>query len=178
MGILASSTVRITEEETAFKAAISQATAQRLGGAINGLLDNAAPKLGDVVMSMLTQAQFQAERDATWVLMTGQNIAGSDLNILTGITTLPDMVSNKAFVRQAANDGTIGDFENEEVGSHDHALTPTGDTFQGIRPGSAGVNRLDDGTLLEGSFTRTGLNTGTENRPVNYQMNYFIKINN
>lgn len=171
MALLPSSDLRITVEETSYKASVSQNTLQKMGGAINNLLDNAAAKLGDTQTSILTVAQFQAERDATWVLMSGQSIVGSDLNALTGITTLPDMVGNKAFMRQAATDGNITDFESDTIASHNHTV--------GL---NSGTNNVSAGggisVKASGVGDTTGFTGGGETRPVNYQMNFFIKINN
>lgn len=50
----------------------------------------ATGSLGDIVYSRLTEPQFQAQRDTTWVLYDGRDITGSALAALTGFNTLED----------------------------------------------------------------------------------------
>lgn len=51
---------------------------------------NDTHQIGDVKTSILTEVEFQSLYGTTWALMDGRNIAGSDLAVLTGLSSLPD----------------------------------------------------------------------------------------
>ena len=51
-------------------------------------------KVGDVVSSRLSLTQFRAERDNTWVLCNGASYPTSELAVLTGITTVPNITAD------------------------------------------------------------------------------------
>ena len=149
-------------------------------------------KVGDVVQSMLTEAQFQAERDSTWVLMDGRSVVGSDFEARTSLSNLPDgrgqFLRGKNNGRPASEGNTSGEVSlgTEQADSfqgHAHGIhanhSDTGDgagyglinnnTFpiQSITPAGSTINALADGTPR----------TSGETRPKNITVNYFIKIN-
>jgi hypothetical protein len=80
----------ITVEETSNNSAISESTMTRIGGSINFINENAITQIGDIMPSILNEAQFQALRSTAWILCDGRSIAGSDLATLTGLTNAPD----------------------------------------------------------------------------------------
>ena len=186
MADLPSSKSKIQIEETRYKSTVSETTFQKVGGAINHILDNSVNQVGDVVQSILSEAQFQSLRGNNWVLMSGQDITGSDLNAATGIVNLPDATGNSAFFRQGASLGTLQSDQNR---AHSHTVfyanTPDND------PG-AGTDIKSDSQLTQtsGSYAQAPVTVpwsssysmssdgGAEARPINYQMNFFIKINN
>lgn len=162
-------------EETSYKASISELTAQKIGASVNWVLANTSTQIGDIVPSALTQAQFQTLRGNNWVLMSGQSISGSDLAILTGITSLPNMVGNEAFLGQK-NAQSMFAYEASQNKSHNHNVTGnsaishqfldymnTGYTRDILYPGAAVFTSTSEG--------------GAVARPNTVRVNFFIKIN-
>ena len=49
---------------------------------VNNIETGGTWKIGDVKQSFLTEAEFQAEHDDTWVLCDGRDVIGSDYAIL------------------------------------------------------------------------------------------------
>lgn len=186
---LTSAKKKIQLEETQYRAAVSEATAQKMGGTMNWIIDNSTFAVGDVVQSMLTEAQFQGERNATWVLMDGRSVVGSDYEALTGFTNVPDLVTNKRFLRQASSDGNLGVIESDLFASHTHTATTSYDYTESINHGEdygydyQQTPASSGGTLVpqtnSDSFqTSIDSSGGSETRPHNIQVNFFIKINN
>jgi hypothetical protein len=178
MADIPSSRQKITVEQTSYRAAVSESLMQDIGGSINWIIDNSAFQLGDIIASGLTEAQFQAQKGTGWVLMQGQNIAGSDFEALTGIQDLPDMVGNAGHLEQLETGNSMFDFfpnenklHNHNQGSFNRLLQVTGSFTTG------GV----DTTPGEPDIVNTGViqnNGGAKARPNSYQINYFILINN
>ena len=57
--------------------------------------------VGDVRTSLLTETQFQNVNSTAWVLMSGQDVTGSQYHIMTGNSTLPDVTTEGKFLRSA-----------------------------------------------------------------------------
>lgn len=158
----------IYAEETSYRASVSENTMQKIGASINWINHNAGEHIGDIISSCLTLVQFQAVRNNSWVLMDGSSIAGSDLAVLTSITTLPNMVSNEAFLGQK-NAQSMFAYEASQNKAHTHSV-------EYIDAGSGGVAQYQSGSY--GFFSTTGSEGGTVARPNTYRVNFFIKINN
>ncbi len=190
-----SSPQKIQIEETQNGSAVSESTTTKIGGSVNFLLDNSVTSIGDIQQSILTQAQFQALNGNNWVIMSGQNIAGSDLSILTGINILPNATGNKAFFRQTDSDSNIGDFETDQNKAHRHfvfnditvdlgssaAIAPTNSAAKKLTGFGEQNYEISSESIVSNLEPDAGLtsNVGSsEARPTNYQMNFFIKINN
>jgi len=154
-------------------------------------------QVGDVIASMLDGTAFQAERDTTWVLASGQAVPGSDYASLVG-PNVPDLrgvfLRGKSYTRGASGnpDGDLA------VGTY---------TADAIRNITGGVNhrnlRIDQfqsengvldfktsengggGTGGSAASSAGNINidvsrqvpTAADNRPKNVTVNYFIKIN-
>ncbi|MDH3324058.1 MAG: hypothetical protein OEL89_00305 [Candidatus Peregrinibacteria bacterium] len=178
-------------EEVSYKSSISESTFTKIAGSVNWINQNATHILGEVKISTLTVAQFQAIAGTNWVLMNGQNVAGSDWATLTGNTNVPDMVTGKRFLRQTDSDGNILTSENEETKSHAHPKTGILNdnplTTERIYTGWSGIGGFT-GIDQGGGFSTTSPNLdeliygeavgGAETRPNNIYINHFIKINN
>jgi hypothetical protein len=168
---------KITVEETSYRSGVSEATWQKIGSSMNWILDNSSFQLGDIIPSALTEAQFQAERGTGWVRMTGQNIAGSDLEALTGIQDLPDMVGNGAHLEQLESGNSMFDYFASQNKEHNHG---NGAWNRVLR--ETGVNTVGDidASVNEPEVTSSRVmtnNGGTVARPNSYQINFFILIN-
>lgn len=177
MADLPSSRKKITVEETSYRSGISEATSQKIGSTANWILDNSTFIVGDIQWSPLTEAQFQAERGTGWVLMEGQNIAGSDLEALTGIQDLPDMVGNGAHLEQLESGNTMFDYFPNQNKEHNHN---DGAWSRVLRVTNENTVAKIDFSVGEPELTtsRAMLNNGgSVARPNSYQLNCFILIN-
>lgn len=155
------------------------------GGALNDGF------VGDVVTSMLTEAQFQNQRNAGWVLMDGRNVNGSKYSTITGNSNIPD--ARGLFLRGKNNgridglqnpdgDLAIGTYQSDAFASHTHIQNSHNHSTNipalaasGTDGGPAYINTT---ASVTGSTTATNQNSGgNETRPKNITVNYFIKIN-
>lgn len=135
--------------------------------------------IGDVRSSFLTETQFQAEVDTTWVLCDGRNISGADLHVLIpAFLTIPDLRGmflrgkNEGRVDGKENpDGEIalGDYQADEFASHSHTIPAFNSPIGGGQAAGASTNA--------GTFPDTDPTGGNETRAKNVTVNYFIKIN-
>ena len=133
-------------------------------------------QIGDIVQSMLTEVQFQAERDGTWVLADGRSVSGDQYETITGNANIPDLRGK--FLR-GKNNGTsttegnasgevaLGTPQTDELRSHSHTY------FKHNITGGGGGPAVNQG----GSNINTSATGGAETRPKNVTVNYFIKIN-
>jgi len=185
--------------------AISEDTWFKIGAAINFINENATEQIGDVKISMLTLAQFQAKRNATWVLQDGQDVTGSGYHALTGKSSVPDqrgrfprMQDNGAGVdpdatllgnnqadatRVFAHDHFIANTNTADADNNDPLLGEVDGTYLTREGIDSSTNPSRDYELM-GSETvptvgKTAPSTasGDETRPVATALNFFIKIN-
>jgi len=154
---------------------------------VNNIETGGTWKIGDVKQSFLTEAEFQAEHDDTWVLCDGRDVIGSDYAILKegdAVTShnIPD--ARGQFLRGLdTTEGVDPDFATRTLGSSQadefksHAHT-TSDIFRYDKGGgSSGADRYLD-VDLQGRGTPTiNPSGGDETRPKNVACNMFIKIN-
>lgn len=125
------------------------------------ILTNGA--LGDVQESTLTEAQFQAERDATWILGDGRSIVGSHLHQLTGLTNAPDF---RGVFRRGKNNGRADAYADPDgervIGSvqADATARPT-TPFTGTTTGSGSHNHTVNNANYGDSGSDNPSNTNT-----------------
>lgn len=190
MSAIPDSTLKIQQEETAFRAAISDSVMTRVGGAVNWGINNSAEEpVGSVKMAMLTEAQIQAQVGETWVLADGRNVTGSDYATLFASTTIPDM--RGTFTRMKDNgagldetgDPALASYEEDNVPYHTHTnsvsvadairanFTLGDDSGTGERKV---VNPFTSPPTINMSVNPWGAGDG---RPRNVTVNFFIKIN-
>lgn len=175
---IANSTVKIQIESLQTGNPTSESSLIALGGGINYSLDN-RPAVGDVVLSALDEATFQAQRNTTWVLCDGRNVGGSTYQTLTSQTNIPDF--RATFPRgkdqgrglDPHGDLAIGAFQNDQFLAHthqEHYRIPT------VGPGgSAGGGDTNRG--LQDIFENVTTTGGSETNPKATVINFFIKIN-
>lgn len=157
-------------------------------------------KVGDVIHSMLTEAQFQAQRDSTWVLMDGRDLSitnpGSAYQALTGQSVLPD--SRGRFLRGLDTSGTVdpdgasralgssqadalqGHFHKQYYSDNTGALNGGGSLYRNFVPATnANIAAVRNDHIRQP--ISDGINgtprTAKETRPKNVTINIFIKIN-
>lgn len=159
---------------------------------VNNIETGGTWKIGDVKQSFLTEAEFQAEHDDTWVLCDGRDVIGSDYAILKegdAITShnIPD--ARGQFLRGLDASGTVdpdgagrslGDSQADAMQNHSH-FYGAGDTseFGGYIDG-AGAFGSQNTIGIRGPAEYGGggpPRTASESRPKNLTCNMFIKIN-
>ena len=147
---------------------------------VNNIETGGTWKIGDVKQSLLTEAEFQAEHDDTWVLCDGRDVIGSDYAILKegdAVTShnIPD--ARGQFLRGLDTSGTVdpdgagrvlGDSQVDDFKEHFHTAdhSATGSSPYGTGPSGP--------TWVTGNTSSVG---GAETRPKNVVVNMFIKIN-
>lgn len=178
MTAIANSTVPVQQESVNTGNPVSESATAAIGGAVNYCLSN-KPAVGDIMMSGLDEATFQAQRDTTWKLCDGRSVTGSQYQTLTGLTTIPDL--RGVFPRGKDNgrginpdgDLAIGAYTADKLAAHTHQ--------EHYRIPNAGTGGSDGGgdhnrslTDVTENVTSTG---GNETAPKSCTVNFFIKIN-
>jgi hypothetical protein len=155
--------------------------ARTLVSTIGPVADSKVAQIGDIVHSMLSEAQFQAERDGTWVLADGRSVIGDEYETITGNANIPDLRGK--FLR-GKNNGTsttegnasgevnLGTAQTDEFRSHNH--TQSGYILFGNGNFAGGYFQSGGQGHINSTVSATG---GAETRPKNVTVNYFIKIN-
>jgi len=164
---------------------------------VNNIETGGTWKIGDVKQSFLTEAEFQAEHDDTWVLCDGRDVIGSDYAILKegdAITShnIPD--ARGQFLRGLDVSGTVdpdgagrvvGDSQADAMQNHAHASNVYHDKWGNNGGGEPNMGFL--GAAGTGNKSLTSYNSqvsvaiggrqASESRPKNLTCNMFIKIN-
>lgn len=145
--------------------------------------------VGTIVSSMLTEAEFQGEVGAHWVLADGRDVTGSRYAQLKGISTVPDL--RGVFIR-GKNNGSDKDDERNLGGYQDDAFQGHRHLFRNATSSTGGSQNVPvASTTASGSsnagtqnildpvadLTNGSPRTANETRPKNVTVNFFIKIN-
>lgn len=135
--------------------------------------------VGAVQHSLLTQTQFQAQHGDCWVKMSGQSVAGSDYETITGKSTLPNSAGR--FLRDiGGNAPALGETQEDAFQGHHHNAMGYGNNGGSLGPAADGSSG-DLGQLKITSPKSDGVNgtprTANETRPKNLGINLFVKIN-
>lgn len=196
MSDLATTTQKVQQEATQYRAPVSESLMQNMGGAINFCLTKLLP-VGTVIPSMLSEAQFLAQNGTgDWYLCDGRVATGTLYASVTSQANVPDFrgvfLRGRNFGRStatgnAAGDSALGTYQGDEYKSHSHSVEVTNIQIDGARikeggsEGGSGQEQLGRATTggsrdatLTGSALASG---GAETRPRNVTVNYFIKVN-
>lgn len=132
--------------------------------------------VGEIKTSLLTPDKFRETYGSAWVLIDGASVEGSEFAKITGMSKLPD--ARGAFLRMhnnGRNDGLqnpdntkLGSYQSDELKSHTHKY---GGTTMTQRAGGYPVPYGNSGDWETREFG------GSETRPKNISVNYYIKIN-
>ena len=144
--------------------------------------------VGDVIHSMLTEAQFQSLRGTEWVLADGRSVVGSQYQTITGYSNIPDLrgqyLRGKNNGRSDGNQNPDGDlglgtFQDDQFESHTHAIDQTNEYNPNIAKGMhTGAGSTEYHPNLTDPTDHCIVNTGgNETRPKSVTVNIFIKIN-
>lgn len=176
MSNIPNSPTKVQQEGAQTTRPVSESLMFSVGGAVNYALTNSG-KVGDVVMSDLTESAFQSLRDTTWQLSDGRSCVGTQYATLTGRSTLPDRRGTYA---RACDDGrgldpngakNPGDYVADQVGPHSHTVTAATRDASGADGGSGFGGLANNHTLT------TANNTGAETAPKTVYTNFFVKVN-
>lgn len=155
------------------------------------VLDDSSAAIGAIQSAILTEAQFQSQFGAGWVLADGRSVTGSKYHSLTANTVIPDL---RGVVLRGRNNGrsdgnqnpagelTLGTFQNDALQGHKHQFTTINDDFNssgGNPPGfaadSAGSRTWDVTNPLTSTYG--SVRVDVETRSKNVTVNHFIRIN-
>jgi hypothetical protein len=162
-----------------------KAFGDRLLNAEQGLQSDG--KVGDVVSSFLTEAQFQTERDNSWILADGRSIVGTSLASLTGWTNAPDL--RGAFLRgkdhgvgrNPDGDTALGTYQEDSLQGFriqvdDARQGDDGTGGGGLQAGDSGSPHIFGQTIVSDGVNGTP-RISSETRSKNVTANFFIKVN-
>ena len=161
-------------------------------------LQQITPPVGSIVPSMLNENQFKAQvgdpstfssSSSKWTLADGRAISGSTYSTVTNQSNAPDLRgmflrglnSDRNDGKQDPEGGTrsIGDYQADQVKSHNH----NNGSFDRLMIAN-NVNTTNGAVDNTGPpevnlFTSATINAfgGTETRPRNIAVNYYIRIN-
>ena len=154
-----------------------QIVAQDIGGS-----------LGDIKYSILDPERFSEVNGKGWVIMSGQDIQGSDLSLLSGKTVLPD--ARGMFFRSmnlSRTDGDVeatrrvGSFQDNSIQSHRHKIDPCGHANGSNALLAQNWIGAPESNCNERSRNATSnfeiIKDDTETRPKNIALYTYIKIN-
>jgi hypothetical protein len=139
--------------------------------------------IGDIVASLLAEAQFQAARGQGWVLADGRSAAGSMYQTVTGQSAIPDL--RGVFLRGRNDGGSAAGVRNDGKQNPDPILPLGGyqaDMFASHNHGStlvldlAGSHSYQAGPYAINP-TDSPAAGGNETRPKNVTVNFFVRIN-
>lgn len=196
MADLASSPIKIQQEQTSFRDPVSESLMQDIGASVNFLLDQIQP-VGSIDWSVLDEATYQAQRygSATWVLADGRDVTGSTYASLKS-PTLIDLRGK--FVRGKNNGGSGAGFNpdgNVATGTyqasanlaHNHSGSKATlwltQIFSPITFPENSISNLDihhnvpaveHGDIIDFFIATDGI---SESRPINVTLNAFVRIN-
>lgn len=130
-------------------------------------------KVGSVVKSLLDYTAFSNEHLGTWYPMDGRSCVGTTYQTLSGNAIVPDALTTGAFLRQAKAGRTVGTFEADDVIAHTHQLPFYQDSGGGI---AGRGNPVHGGASTNQRLDYIQSTGGTETRPKNVAVNYYIKV--
>lgn len=145
--------------------------------------------VGSIIHSMLTEAQFQSETGANWILADGRDVTGSSYSTITGIATCPDLRGvtlrgkNNGSSRNPDGDVALGTYQADELYSHTHTQNAHSHLYIastiGGGFGAAGVAGTApyNGTTTDNTTATNQNFGGNETRMKNVTVNIFIRIN-
>lgn len=180
----------IQQESVQTTSPISEFLMSLIGGNINYFLAKVMP-VGATIDAFLTEAQFQAQTSTDWVLCNGRSVVGSQFQIITGNSNIPDCRGR--YSRMKDNGAGIDPHGDLALGSayadqahldnHFHTMTHfLGYPFSGSSVGPVYTNTgagpsQDFNTTATGNSSGGNLEPATETNPKTIVKNTFIRIN-
>jgi microcystin-dependent protein len=179
----------IQAQEINENAPMSESMLQKIAGSLNYILNQIEQyAVGEIVSCNLTEAQFQAVMGTGWILCDGRDVTGSAFAQLFSSTVLPDLrgmflrgkQNNRADIfGNASGDLPLGTFQTDQLASHSHATTQTGQNLASF----SSTNQCGTGSTYAditgpSNMSATIQNAGgNETRVLNSTTNFFIRVN-
>lgn len=120
-------------ENKRFRGATTESLYEKIAEAINFILKNVAlDGIGSYAKSNQSEAAFQVDRGAGWILADGRSVVGSAYESLTGNSTIPDVrgrfFRGKNNGRSDGNENpsgelALGTFQADALKDHTHDIT-------------------------------------------------------
>ena len=142
------------------------------------------PPVGTVIASLLSESEFQAQFGKGWALADGRAVEGSRFEKLSGTKNVPDL--RGVFLRgrnhdRATDSGnpdgdlTVGTFQGDTFQEHTHSYRRG---MRGRDGPSESFGGGDGGPSAKtmGVDRAKGIRIGTETRPRNVTVNFFVRI--
>lgn len=147
-------------------------------------------QVGDVIHSMLTEAQFTSLRGEGWVMMDGRSVVGSVYEQITGSSTVPDA---RGQVLRCKNNGrsdgqqdpdgerALGSQQSHQIQSHNHVAgfgeNRGGYARYGLQSGLSSAFQYAGTGFSHTQAPLTSATGDNETRMKNICVNIFIKVN-
>ena len=138
------------------------------------------PPIGTVIPSLLTEVHLEQLVGGRWVLADGRDVSGTAYESLTGVSFVPDL--RGVFLRGAngarmdglgnpEGDLVLGDYQADEIASHRHYGPGVSVIANGPMHGGHGVPSNESNNAYWSGYTG-----GTETRPRNVTVNYYVRV--
>ena len=184
---------KLDSDDAKYFSANSEFLIKKYAAFYNALLVSLQKPLGHLAKSPLNEVDFQVEHGPEWVLCDGQDVTGSDYAILTGFTTVPDMITYYSYLTQSQTSPELGVTSEHGVAPHYHLMTrqDVGGLDTRVASGQNAVNRTLFGEMngttentwggnntIEADIGTTEPMISTPSKPLSCATNYYIKVNN
>ncbi len=182
----------LDSDDAKYFAANSEFLIKKYAAFYNNLIDSLSSPVGTLKKSVLSEADYQFNYGADWVLMNGQDVTGSQYEQLTGESSVPDMTGEYQHVSQVDNEVNILQESPYGVEAHRHLLVgeDIGGTDTNESSGPAAINKTLFGEITNFSEDRYGGVNSPEpslgttqpqsqqpSIPNTVKANYFVRIN-
>lgn len=138
------------------------------------------PPIGTVIPSLLSEVHLEQLAGGRWVLADGRDVSGTAYEALTGVSFVPDL--RGVFLRGANGDRMdglgnpegdlgLGDYQADELLSHRHFGPGVSAIANGPVHGGHGVPSNENNASYWGGYTG-----GTETRPRNVTVNFYVRV--
>lgn len=184
--------IDLQAEDFTSQKAVSEAAVSQVAQVAQWVRQNSSDYIGMIDYCALTEEQHATikgyslldealdpipEAQKKWALLKGQDITGSDFEVLTGISNLPNLVANEAHLAQMKSDGSMLSYQSNQNKAHNHTVPVAYETSSatlGLVP--LGTDHHD--IVQQTSANKTGSEGGEVARPNRAMINIFLKINN
>lgn len=187
----------IQQESIQFNQPVSESSQTSIGALANALRQVILP-VGSIIDSVLNQSTFQSQNGSAtirWIIADGRDVTGSEYQLLTGSTTVPDL---RGIFRRGKNNGradgnqnpdgdlAVGTFSGFAIQSHNHGFVDPGHSHTSLAVNSTGGPPLQNGVGFAVPAANTGVSQthisiqaagGNQTAPANVTVNTFIRIN-
>jgi hypothetical protein len=113
--------------------------------------------IGDLKHSMLTEAQLNANGgEGKWLLCNGQSCANTLYEKITLSATVPDLITERKFLRAAFSEGTIGSTETDNAKTNGLSVSGGTSSLTGTTTFAKHTHYHNQGTLTAAAEHSSG----------------------